>query len=202
MHRAWDVRGFSLIEMMAVVAILLIAGALTIPAVTSGLAEMRVSSAAREVERELQTARMRAVQSDRAIRVRFNCPAAGQYRMVEVIGSQYAPAAADSSGNAATRCSEAAYPYPDPDPSYFAFPNHDGPVRTLPDEVSFGTVQAVEFWPDGTAHIDTGGTFWSVIPNEGITLTLYDNEHGSEASAPQSLKKSITVNGLGKVTLN
>ena len=37
------------------------------------------------------------------MRVRFNCPAAGEYRTVELIGTASVPAAADT---AADRCSD------------------------------------------------------------------------------------------------
>jgi len=201
MHRASSVRGFSLIELLAVVSILLIVGAIAVPAFTNTTAQMRVAAAAREVERELQTARLRAVQSNRAMRVRFNCPGAGQFRMVEVIGSAFVHAAADASSAAATRCDLVAYPHPDTDRSFFAIPNHDGPVRRLPPQVSFAAAQVIEFWPDGTAHLDTGaGAPWPVIPGDGITLSLEDNTYGG--TLPDSLRKTITVNGLGKITLS
>ena len=201
MSRSNDVRGFSLLELLAAVSILLVVGAIAVPAFNNTSAQIKVSSAAREVERELQMARMRAVQSDRAIRVRFNCPAAGQYRIVEVIGSPYAPAAADSDSNATTRCDPVGYPFPDPNRAFFAIPNHDGPVQRLPNRVSFGAVQSLEFWPDGTVHRNTGTLPWTVIETAGVTMTLFDNQHGTEASVPSHLKKSITVNGLGKITL-
>jgi prepilin-type N-terminal cleavage/methylation domain-containing protein len=202
MGRVTEVRGFSLLELLAVVSILLIVGAIAVPALTNTTAQMRVGAAMREVERELQTARMRAVQSGRAIRVRFNCPSAGQYRMVEVIGSIYAPAAADADSAAATRCSLTAYPYPDADRSFFATPNHDGPLHRLPTQLSFGTTMTIEFWPNGTAHVDTGTQPWPKIGGEGLTLTLFDNSHGTETNTPDDLKSSVTVNGLGKITLN
>jgi prepilin-type N-terminal cleavage/methylation domain-containing protein len=201
MQRHSDVRGFSLLEMLAVVSVLLIVGAMAVPAFTNTSAQMRVSAAMREVERELQTARMRAVQSGRAIRVRFNCPAAGQYRMVEVLGSVYAPAAADADSAATTRCDLNAYPYPDSDRGFFAIPNHDGPLRRLPTQVSFGATATIEFWPNGTAHVDTGTLPWSAIGAEGTSITIFDNSRGTETSAPDDLKSAVTVNGLGKITL-
>ena len=40
-----------------------------------------------ELEREFQSARLRAVIANRSLRVRLNCPAAGYYRTVEVLGT-------------------------------------------------------------------------------------------------------------------
>ena len=56
------------------------------------------------------------------MRVRFNCPATGQMRVVEVTGN----AAIDTAGD---RCDLGAYPYPDTDAS--TAPNNDGPVLQM-----------------------------------------------------------------------
>jgi prepilin-type N-terminal cleavage/methylation domain-containing protein len=196
MTLARDVRGFSLVEVLLVVAVLAVIGGMAVPAITSSTRQMRLSAAARQVERELQTARMKAVRSNRPMRVRFNCPGAKQYRSVELLGSPQAPAANDAEASGATRCSTTNYPYPDTDPEFFAIPNNDGPLQTLPLEIGFGMVQTVEFWPDGSAHVQSGTTNpWPVIDTAGISLTVYDLKYQS------TMIKSITVNGLGKISL-
>ena len=48
---------------------------------------IKLSEASRLVEREMQDARLRAVNSNRVIRVRMNCPTVGYIRSVEVIGT-------------------------------------------------------------------------------------------------------------------
>ena len=194
MQPSSNARGFTLLEMILVVALIAVVGAMAVPQFLSTTAQMRLNTATRQVERELQTARMKAVRGSRPVRLRFNCPGAGQFRAVELLGSIDAPAGDDWDARAAARCSEANYPYPDTDPSFFALPNNDGPTRQLPDKVSFGAVQPVEFRADGTAYIESGGA-WTVIPTEGITLTLYDVDHQS------SMTTSITVNGLGKISI-
>jgi len=155
---------------------------------------------ARSVERQLQSARMKAVSTNRPMRVRFNCPVAGQYRMVELIGTPSAPAAADDAA-AATRCSATGYPYPDVTSGVFDLPNNDGPVQTLDRDVTFVAVQTIEFWSDGTAHVDQGsGTPWPVIPSDDpveITLRLTT---GTSAQQAESLK-TIEVNGLGRIRI-
>ena len=187
-----EVRGFSLLELLVVVSVIAIVAGIAVPAITNSSEQLRLANAARQVERVLQTAKLKAVRADRVMRVRFNCPAAGQYRMVEVIGTLSAPDAADADGAAATRCNPTTYPYPDTNTDFFALPNHDGPVGTLPDGVGFSTVQTVDFWPDGTAHAGGAGV---PLPGTGVTLQVYDIKRGTDVN------KSITVNGLGKVTL-
>jgi len=192
MNRLRDVRGFSLTELMAVISLIAITAAMAVPLITGSSAHLELSSAARQVERELQSARMKAVRSNRVMRVRFNCPGAGEYRAVELLGTLSAPAADDDDGRAAARCSESNYPYPDTDPEFFAIPNNDGPLMRLPADVTFVAVQTIDFWPNGSAHV--GG---SLVPlsDAGITLQLH------HAKLAASADRRITVNGLGKITL-
>lgn len=192
MTAAGDVRGFTLLELLVVVAIFSIVAGMAVPAITSSSAQMRLANSARQVERQLQTARMKAVRADRVMRVRFNCPATGEYRMVELLGTVRTPATDDADSRAAVRCGNASYPYPDTDPEFFAAPNNDGPIQTLLRDVAFSTVQTIDFWPDGSAHT-VGAT--TPISGTGVTLQVYDVTRGT------SVNKSITVNGLGKVTL-
>jgi prepilin-type N-terminal cleavage/methylation domain-containing protein len=181
--------GFSLIDMLVVVTLIGIISAIAIPTLINSINGMRLGQAAREVERELQLAKQRAVAKSRPIRIRFNCPAAGQYRIVEVIGSPSVPTAADGAAN---RCDPTAYPFP-PDSNPLTRPNHDGPVKRLDEQVSFTAAQTIEFWPDGTAHYDNGtGNPWALIPTAGIAVTV------SRAGKTSRM----TVNGLGKILLD
>ena len=172
MNRPDNVRGFTLIELMLVLAVLGLISAMAIPAVLNTTRQIKLAANARAVERELQGARMKAVRSNRAIRVRFNCPATGQYRMVELLGSKQTPATDDADSRAATRCGYSAYPFPDTNQDFFSIPNNDGPIQTLQDGIGFGTdAQTVEFWPDGTAHVAAGGTQpWPAITGEGVGI--------------------------------
>jgi Tfp pilus assembly protein FimT len=173
---------------------------MAIPAITTMLGEMRVGASAREVERELQTARLRAVSTNRPMRVRFNCPTAGQFRLVELIGTPTAPATDDSDSRAAARCSTAKYPYPDRNRGVFDIPNNDGDLKQLNSAVQFVAVQTIEFWPDGTARTFQGRLPWDPIPtNAPISITL--QKASGSAAAQLASRKSIQVNGLGKVQL-
>jgi len=150
---------------------------------------MRLGQTAREVERELQIGKSRAVVKGIPMRIHFNCPAAGQYRIVELIGTTTVPDAADSAIN---RCSTTAYPFPAADKDPLTKPNIDGPLRSIDELASFTASQTIEFWADGTAHIDGGlGSPWPLVPVAGISITLQRKD----------LTETITVNGLGKIQL-
>src|SRR5215217_467055 len=100
-HRLTNAAGFTLIEMMAVMAIFTILAAAAVPLLKDSADSMQLGIQARYIERELQTARMAAVKGNQPVRLRFNCPAAGKYRIVELIGTPTLPASAD---NATSRC--------------------------------------------------------------------------------------------------
>ena len=186
--------GFTLIDLVATVAIMATVSAMAIPQVTSGLDLMRLGMSLRDVERELQFARLKAVSTNRPMRVRFDCPAAGQVRVVEVIGTSAVPDVNDADA-VTNRCSEATYPYSPTgaDQSRLTRPNNDGPIRRLYDGTTFTAQQTLEFWPNGTVHTacqaacDTSGTKIGTV-----TLTL----------SRKTKTKNITVNGLGKILLD
>jgi len=181
--------GFTLIDTLVTVALICIISAITIPAIAGVLGSLRVGMGARDVERELQTARMLAVSTNRPIRVRFNCPTDGQYRLVELIGSPESP---DSFDNDRARCGDVAFPYPAPDNEPLTRPNLDGPVRRLPPGVSFALAQTIEFWPNGTARVDSGGGVpWPKIPAAGATVSVTKG----------AVTRSIEVSSLGKIRM-
>jgi prepilin-type N-terminal cleavage/methylation domain-containing protein len=179
--------GFSLIDMMVVIAIISIIAGMAVPAFGNLSESMKLATNAREVERVLQTARLKSVTSNRPIRVRFNCPVAGQYRMVELIGSASTP---DPKDSAANRCQDTVYPYPPADREPLTRPNHDGALNRLNPKVSFGAAKNLEFWPDGSVRQESGTT----IPWPSFTTTQITLVKGNQV-------RTITVNSLGKVTL-
>ena len=138
--------GFSLIELLTVCALVGIVSVIGMPLLGQISGAIQLGEAARQVERELQSARITAVSANQPMRVMFNCPAATQYRLVELIGTPGVPAAADG---AVGRCSATTYPFPAPDNNPITRPNNDGPLRNLSANVTFTTVTTIEFWPDG-----------------------------------------------------
>jgi len=180
--------GFSLVDLLATVAVITTVAAIAVPAITSSLEKQRLGIDTRSVERELQIARLSAVQSNQPILVRFNCPATGQYKRVELLGTVNTRAADDADTRAGARCG---YPYPSTDKDPLTRPNNDGPKMTLNSKVSFSQVQTLEFWPNGTVHVTSGSNPWPLIGSTPVTLKLTQG----------TSTKSITVNSLGKIQL-
>ena len=181
--------GFTLVELLMVVALVGIVSVIGMPLLGQISGAIALGEAARQVERELQSARMTAVSANQPVRVMFNCPAAGQYRMVELIGTSSVPAAGDG---VVGRCSDSTYPFPAPDNNPITRPNNDGPLRQLGALVTFTTSTTIEFWPDGSAHTNSGGINpWPPIASPGTNIIL----------TRSGKTRSILVNGIGKVQL-
>jgi Tfp pilus assembly protein FimT len=176
-------RGFTLVELMIVVAFLITIIAIAVP--SFHLTDtVRLNAATREVERELQTARLKAVTVNRPLQVRFNCPAPGQYRIVE--GGALWPEA--------NRCSTAVYPYPPPANAAYQMPpmpQHDGPVRYVNSLVTLSSGDpslVLQFSPDGRVSQMVGGVS-QAINNVPVTL-MYG-----------TLTRTVNVNALGRVQI-
>jgi hypothetical protein len=184
-------RGISIIDMVAVMAVIATMAAMATPAVKDALDGMRLRMTLRDVERELQFARLKAVSVNRPMRVRFNCPTAGQMRVVELIGSITAADARDAAGD---RCSETAYPYrpTGSDQSRLTRPNSDGPIRTLAAGASFTASQTLEFWPDGSVHSAGAAPPWPTLAAAGATISV----------TRKGKTLNITVNSLGKIQID
>jgi prepilin-type N-terminal cleavage/methylation domain-containing protein len=179
-------RGFSLIELLAVVAFFVTIAAVAMPVYVDVVDSMRLGQATRDVERELQTARLKAVSTNRKIRVRFNCPATGQYRMVQVLGT--------TEDVGTTRCSESAYPFDSANQNPVT-KRQDGPVRYLAEGVTMPTT-GFEFRPNGTAYrVDSGGSAQIIPPDEDGG----DDQGVSVVVTRDGKTKEIWVNGRGKI---
>lgn len=180
--------GFTLVELLVVAAVFAIAAGVAMPQLGNALDAYRLGIAIREVERELQTARVKAVTANRQVRVLFNCPAAGQFRRVEVLGE---PGLPDGRDDSLARCSDATFPYPAADNNPLTRPNLDGPLHRLPWGVTIGGISGVEFRPDGTASSDAfGGTIaFADIPVGGVSAVV----------TKDTRSRSLTVNGMGRV---
>jgi Tfp pilus assembly protein FimT len=167
--------------MLAIVAL----AGISIPRFNNLIRAQKARDAARMVERELQTARLKAVSTSRALRVRFNCPATGQFRLLEVTG-------VSTVDNATNRCDPAAYPSPGPNDSLRSTPSLDGPVRYLPPSTSISsTALNFEFSPKGQVYtVDTGGAVAVVAGNLVMTVTR------------QGWSNTVTLNELGRIRLN
>ena len=172
-------RGFSLIELMMVVAVAATLMTVAVPVMSNLTESSKLSSAVRELERELQGARLKAVTVNRILRVRTNCPSAGFYRTVEYLNS--------GADTAADRCLTTAYPYP-ADTDLMTRPNYDGPQRLLPHGATFPSL-VLEFHPDGTAQQVVSNVPQRIATQVTVTVTR------------RSASKAITINGAGKIQL-
>lgn len=164
--------GFTLLEILVVLATIAILLGIAAPSVGSALRRYRLNAATREVAGQIRWARLKAVTARRTMRVRFDCPAAGQFRVVEFVGNPVIDAALD-------RCSPNAYPFPDLDGA--APPNNDGPIMLLPEGVRFAAFQEVQITATGNATPLTGA------PPATIQVT---NEAGNQ---------SVTISTAGRV---
>ena len=172
-------RGFSLTELMLTVAVAATVMAIGVPMVTDVSATIKLNEAARLLEREFQDARLKAVSTNRPLRVRTNCPSAGFVRTVEVLNTPV--------DSAANRCLQAAFPFP-PDDNLVTRPNHDGPVRTLPNAATV-TTATYQFQPDGTVFTVVANVPTRIATEQTLTVT-----RGSRT-------RTVKINGAGKIQL-
>jgi prepilin-type N-terminal cleavage/methylation domain-containing protein len=143
-------RGFTLIELLLTAAVLGIAAAMAIPAMSNAVERNKVYTTAELLAGQFREARLAAITRNRTFRVLFNCPAAGVYRMLEVTGNP-------TIDNAADRCSTSQ-------------PN-DGPPMQMPADTDFGGFDPKDL------QISPRG---QVSPINGGLLPLrYDITHGS-----------------------
>ncbi len=180
-YTLFDRTGFTLTELMLVMGLAAVVAGIAVPVTRHATDGMRLDMAAREVERQLQTARLRSVSTNRALILRLNCPAAGQIRVVEVTGVQ----ATDGDGN---RCDETRFPFPGPRDTDRATPAHDGPVRRLHSSIAVSGSD-IQFSPDGTTQELDGSDARPISTPVGLTVT-----RDSEST-------TVTVNGLGKIDI-
>jgi prepilin-type N-terminal cleavage/methylation domain-containing protein len=189
MQRTQSRAGYSLIDMMVAISVMAILAAGAVPQLVNVAASMKLGQAQRDVNVELNQARLLAVSANRPIRIRFNCPAAGQYRIIELIGTPSVPDADDTAND---RCSETKWSYPANDNDPATRPNHDGPIRNLPTGVTFGAAPTLEFWPNGTVHKQVAAENpWAAVGVDGTAVTVVKD----------TTVRTVTVNGLGKIQL-
>ena len=78
--------GFTAVELLIVVAIAGIVAGVSVPSLTGAMRRYALNGARQTVAAEIRLARFTAVSTSRTMRVRFNCPGPGQFRVVEVVG--------------------------------------------------------------------------------------------------------------------
>ena len=77
-------RGFTLMEMVVVVALIATLGAIALPVLTESTNRNSVWTASEQIGSQIRQARLKAITRNRNFRVDFDCPSAGQYRVLAV----------------------------------------------------------------------------------------------------------------------
>ncbi len=76
-------KGFTLVEMMVVIAIMAIVSAIAVPNFYSYAAGMKLRSASRDLYSTLQSTRMKAIRQNTRWAVQFNAPTPTNYRVID-----------------------------------------------------------------------------------------------------------------------
>jgi prepilin-type N-terminal cleavage/methylation domain-containing protein len=175
--------GFSLVELVVVMGIAVVLMAISIP-MMNVTDRMRLNDAAREVRQELQTARLKAVSINRSLEVRFNCPANGEYRIVEA--GPY---------GSTNRCDGNSFPYPAPADAPYQTPpkpRYDGPIRRVHPRVNLNPgddpTLILRFAPNGQVFKVVGSTA-TLIASQNVTVAI------------GGLTRTMNVNAFGKILL-
>ena len=147
--------GFSMVELLITVALITIASAAAVPLLSGASRKSALFAAQRDIAGQIRTARLSAVTANKVMQVRFGCPAAGQYRAIEITGDS-------TIDTDLARCS-----YAWPDSNGTALPNLDGPIMTLPDGISFGSTQNISISTRGVISALSGGLPATIEVSDG-----------------------------------
>lgn len=80
-------RGFTMVELMIAMALIVILAAMGIPALQESIHRNAVWSTAELIGSQIRQARLKAISRNKTFKVQFNCPSTGQFRILEVTGN-------------------------------------------------------------------------------------------------------------------
>jgi Tfp pilus assembly protein FimT len=104
-------------ELLVVMALITIISGMAIATTTGSTARNSVWTASEQIGSQIRQARLKAISRNTRFRIRFDCPAAGQYRVLQVTGDV-------GIDNADDRCDD--------------YQQYDSGVYTMPPRVSYG----------------------------------------------------------------
>ncbi len=174
--------GYSLVELLLVTGIMAVVAAIAVPTVGAVMRRYALNNLSQQVAATIRTARYTAVAKNKVVRVRFNCPADDQYRMVEFT-------AMGGIDDDVDRCGLSSYPYPDADP--MTSPNVDGPVIVVPAGTELGIVTDIEI--DARGRLTPLASGPACTPGGGTTASVV-LENGYES-------QTVTVDQTGQVSI-
>lgn len=111
-------RGFTMFELLVVMGLITVLAGMSIPSLLEATRRNSVWSASELIGSQIRQARLKAISRNKSFRVRFDCPAAGQFRLLEVTGNS-------TIDDATNRCS--------------TYQTYDSGVFAMPTNVSYGT---------------------------------------------------------------
>lgn len=82
-----SIRGFTLFELLIAMALIGIMSAIGIPTLMESTRRNAVWSASELIGSQIRQARLKAISRNLSFQVRFNCPATGQFRVLQVDGT-------------------------------------------------------------------------------------------------------------------
>ncbi len=91
-------RGFTMIELLVVMALIGILSAMGIPTLQEATRRNAVWTTSELIGSQIRQARLKAISRNKTFNVRFDCPSTGQFRILEVTGNT-------TIDNATNRCS-------------------------------------------------------------------------------------------------
>lgn len=80
--------GFSLIELMIVVGLVAVLGAMSVPAIAAAMDRYALITTSQQVVSTIRSARLQAVARNMVLKVRMDFPADGQYQVVDAADAQ------------------------------------------------------------------------------------------------------------------
>lgn len=111
-------RGFTMFELLVVMGLITVLAGMAIPTLMESTRRNSVWSSSELIGSQIRQARLKAISRNKSFRVRFDCPAAGQFRLLEVTGNS-------TIDDATNRCSTTQ--------------TYDSGVMAMPNGVSYGT---------------------------------------------------------------
>lgn len=112
-----SVRGFTFFELLVVMALITVVSAIAVPVLMESTTRNQVWTASEMIGAQIRQARLKAISRNMTFRVRFDCPGAGQFRVLRVTGD-------GSIDNAVDRCDDTI--------------EHDSGIYRMPGNVSYG----------------------------------------------------------------